>query len=156
MTPVLPVLQALLLADHAYKDAQTNKHIVVGIFNRVFVTKNPPTLNVEHQGQMRPMLIGGMQSGSPYAYFSLTEVNGTIPLELRFVDLDEDKILLHTSLQVAANSKLDTVEGILPLPMLPIPPRRGVYSLELLSNNELLGSVRLVAEEIVIAPPATH
>ena len=141
-----PVVQSILLADRAFKDARDNKHTVVGIFNKMLLNRKLPKVNSQHEPQNLERMSGDTQVGTPYAYFSLTEVYGEILLELRFVDLREDKILLQTSFRVAAKEALDTVEGILPMPKLPV-NHEGTYALELLSDNELLGYVRLVVEK---------
>lgn len=142
-----PVLQALLLADHAYIDAQTGKHIVIGIFSRMLIRNDVPTVGAERAAESKQMGLGGVRAGSPYVYLNLIEMRGEVELELRFVDLQEDRILLQTGFQVSAKDALDTVEAVLPVPVLPT-PHAGVYSLELLSHNELLGSVRIVVEEM--------
>ena len=84
--------------------------------------------------------------GSPWAYISLTEIHGTIPLELRYVDLADNSVMLRVELPVKSNSPLDTVEVVVQLPVLPM-PHPGTYALELLSNNEPLGAHRIAADE---------
>lgn len=84
------------------------------------------------------------KAGSPYAFISLTDVHGPTPLELRYRDLSTEAILLGISFQVASEDPLDTVEAVVPVPPLPT-PHAGVFALELLSEGELLGALRITA-----------
>jgi hypothetical protein len=90
-----------------------------------------------------------LRAGSPFAFISLTDVRGNVPLELRFVDLANGGILLSTTFRVASDDPLATIEAVVPMPPLPT-PHAGVYALELLSESEPLGSLRITAVE---APP---
>jgi hypothetical protein len=86
------------------------------------------------------------KAGSPYAFVSLTDVHGTVPLELRYRDLSNEAILLGINFQVGAEDPLDTVEAVIPVPPLPT-PHAGVYALELLCGGEPLGALRITAVE---------
>jgi hypothetical protein len=86
------------------------------------------------------------KAGSPYAFVSLTDVHGTVPLELRYRDLSNEAILLGINFQVGAEDPLDTVEAVIPVPPLPT-PHTGVYALELLCGGEPLGALRITAVE---------
>jgi hypothetical protein len=88
----------------------------------------------------------GLQSGSPFAYLSLTEVRGRTPLMLQLVNLQDDTQLFRSDLLVECNNPLYTIEMTVPLPPI-APPQAGIYALELLYNNELLGSLRIVVED---------
>lgn len=88
----------------------------------------------------------GLQSGSPFAYLSLTEVRGVTPLLLQLVNLEDDTQLFRSDLRVECNNPLYTVELTVPLPPI-TPPQAGIYALELLYNNELLGALRIVVED---------
>jgi hypothetical protein len=88
----------------------------------------------------------GLQSGSPFAYLSLTEIRGRTPLLLQLVNLDDDSQLFRSDLLVECHNPLYTIEMTVPLPPI-TPPQAGVYALELLYNNELLGSLRIVVED---------
>jgi hypothetical protein len=90
--------------------------------------------------------------GSPWAYISLTEIHGTVPLELRYVDLSDNAVMLRVELPVKSNSPLDTVEVVVQLPVLPM-PHPGTYALELLSNEEPLGAHRITADERPVPDP---
>jgi hypothetical protein len=90
--------------------------------------------------------------GSPWAYVSLTEIRGTVPLELRYVDLNDNVIMLRAEFTATSTSPLETKEMIVPLPVLPA-PHPGAYALELLSHDEPLGSLRVYVTETPPSPP---
>jgi hypothetical protein len=87
-----------------------------------------------------------LRAGSPFAFISLTDVHGQVPLELRFVDLANGGVLISTTFRVASDDPLATIEAVVPMPPLPT-PHAGVYALELLSESEPLGSLRITAIE---------
>lgn len=88
----------------------------------------------------------GMQAGSPFAYISLTEVRGANNFILQLINLDDNMSLFHSQLRVECHNPLMTVELTVPLPPIS-PPQAGIYALELLHNNEILGSLRIVVED---------
>jgi hypothetical protein len=88
----------------------------------------------------------GLQSGSPFAYLSLTEVRGANSFVLQLVNLAEDTQLFRSDLRVDCPDPLLTVEMTVPLPPI-APTNAGLYALELLHNNEILGSLRIIVED---------
>ena len=164
-----PVLQAMLLADQVYQDRGTGKYVICGIFSAIhFVPKEPP------HGRDRPAGAGAangggddgeadetsvssppatapvpitrlVRAGSPFAYVSLTELQGTRKFELRYVDLEENNVLFGTAFEVSCRDPLETIQITVPLPPLPI-PHEGVFVLELLCDGEMLGSHRVLAK----------
>ena len=58
----------------------------------------------------------GLQSGSPFAYLSLTEVRGRTPLMLQLVNLQDDTQLFRSDLLVECHNPLYTIEMTVPLP----------------------------------------
>ena len=143
---VKPVLQALILADHIYQDAGTGKKIIAGTFNRLFFKKESPVTEREVSGEKQILVQGGMQAGSPYAFISLTEVRGTVRCVLRYVNLEADQSLLQCEFQIHCDDPLETIEIILPLPTLPV-GKAGIHALELLCDDEPIGSHRIHVEE---------
>ena len=147
-----PVLQALLVADQIYKDATTGKSVICGVFHRIFI-RNPQThVNPEDAGQTEEGITEATmpiehlrRAGSPYCYISLTELNAQKTLELRFVDLKTMNVLFNANLSVCCDDPLKVIELIVPLPNFNV-TGEGEYSLELLCDNELLGSHRLKIE----------
>ena len=82
------------------------------------------------------------QAGSPYVYINLTDLRGKTELRLRYVSLEDHKVMFQTNLfPVTADSPLDSVEAIVPFPKLPLVPC--TYALELLSGDEPLGACRI-------------
>jgi hypothetical protein len=88
----------------------------------------------------------GLQSGSPFAYLSLTEVRGQQTFVLQFTNLSDHSVLFRSELRVECPNPLYTVELTVPLPPI-APPQAGVYALELLHDQEILGSLRVVVED---------
>jgi hypothetical protein len=143
---VKPVLQALLLADRVYQDAQTGKKIIAGTFHRMLFTKSVQKgREIEVDGVKRMVVPGGMHPGSPYAFVSLTEIRGKVSCVLRYVDLGGDKPLLQCGFEIDCKNPLETVEVVLPMP--PLPPNPGIHALELLCDDEPIGSLRITVEE---------
>jgi hypothetical protein len=145
---VKPVLQALVIADHVYEDKSTGKKIIAGTFNQIFF--NAPLVVGAPQagGGGGPTIHGGRQAGSPYAYISLTDIHTSARLVLRFVYLSDSPptAIFQTEVEVRSPDLLQTVELTAALPALPI-NREGVYAFEILCDDELLGSFRIVSKE---------
>ncbi len=147
-----PILQALLLADRVYQDADTGKKIIAGTFNSIGVARPKPAEFVPGgSGETRRLIKGGMHAGSPYDYISVTEIRGQTNLILRYLDLEDNSILLQAEFEVSCDNPLETVEITAPLPPLPV-PHPGNYALELLCGTgidlELIGSHRLRVIEL--------
>jgi len=168
------VLQSLILAEHVYEDRATGKKIVAGIFHRLLRAKqaikpvtepvpaptnlsapasqasdSPPRSNApEAQQQQRVIEIPatGLRAGSPFLYLSLTEVHGTCTFLMRFVYLGDGSVLFYSDFKASSPDPLQTVEAVIPLPPLS-PSQAGVYALELLQDNEILGSLRILVED---------
>ena len=140
-----PVLQALLLADHVYRDT-TGKHIVVGTFNKmVFAKGGAEPKKIEIGGEEKGIVRDVQQAGNPYAYISLTEIHGKIQCVLRYVNLGQDKVFFETRFTLECSDPLQTVE--LAVPMLRLPHVAGIHALELLCDDEPIGSHRVIVEE---------
>jgi hypothetical protein len=144
---VKPVLQALVLAERVYQDV-SGKKVIAGTFNRVRFSRKPPIREVQDpDGTKRTVIPGGMQGGSPFAYVSLTDVGEGTKLLLHFVDLDRNKVLFGKEVTVDCKDRLATVELVFPLPPLPI-QEAGVYAFEIVCEGAILGSCRIMAEEL--------
>lgn len=143
-----PVLQALVLADHVYTDRDSGKKIIAGTFDHILFKPIVELIQeVELPGGEKQQLIpGGVHSGSPYAYVSLTDVSAGTELTLQFVNLTKNVILLEKKATVNSKDRLRTVEIVAPLPALPI-SEAGVYALEVVWEGQILGSHRVVAEK---------
>ena len=142
-----PVLQALVVADRVYEDKITGKKIIAGTFNRVlFGRKSHFEVNAP-DGEQRTVIVGGLDGGSPSAYLSLTDFSSRIELTLQFVSLSKNQTIFGTTIVVESDDRLKTVEIVAPLPRLPI-TEPGTFAIEVLCEGELIGSHRIVAEEV--------
>jgi hypothetical protein len=147
---VKPVLQALLLADQVYQDKTSGKTIVAGIFGVLHKIKKEASPGSEsNEGPRRIDPREFRSAGSPSCYISLTSVRGTLPLELRYVDLADNSMLMTLAFEIANSDPVANVEIIVPIPALPT-PHGGSYVLELLTENELIGSHRISVIEHVL------
>ena len=129
--PPQPRLQALVLADHVYSDAQTGKKVIAGTYNTLW-SRNFP----------------GLLAQQSFAYVSLTDLRGRISLEIRYVDNTDLSVLIRSEpIVVESDSPLETLEIAIAIPPLPM-PHAGTYSFELHANNERLGAVRVSANQL--------
>lgn len=143
-----PVLQALLVADHVYTDKVTGKKIVAGIFHEIQFRKvNAADASEGDKRVLINIAEGGHLSGSPFCYISLTEVNGNFPFTLRYVNLADYKIIFHVDFRIENKDPIGTIEIVLPLPALPS-REAGTFALELLCNDEPMGSHRINIREM--------
>jgi hypothetical protein len=143
----VPVLQALVLADRVYQD-RSGKMIITGTFSGYKFTKKPPVVEITRpDGTKQQAMMGGMNAGSPYVYVSLTDVcDGTV-IKVQFVNLSKDIALFGTEVTISNSDRLRNVEISLPLPTLPI-VEAGIYALQVLCEQQLLGSWRVVADDM--------
>lgn len=146
-----PILQSILVADRIYEDRQTGKKIIAGVFGRIFrlpksITEQ--TVIDEVTGEENKVVIGGSNAGSPFAYISLTEIRESAEFTLRYVRLRDDAVLFKTKFKVECNSPVDTIEIVVPLPVLPT-DTTGVFALEILHDNATLGLFRITVQDFV-------
>jgi hypothetical protein len=125
-----PTVQALLLADHVYADALTQKKIIAGTFNQLSSSAFPTVLQQ-----------------ITWAYAALTGVRGRHTVVLRYSDLGSGEALIESSaLTIEGNDPLRLNELVVQVPPLPM-PHPGVYAVELLVDGEMLSSLRVVVVE---------
>ena len=131
-----PILKALVVADHVYKDSLTGKVIVCGIFHQL--TIRPPQTGRIALEQVQ----GGFAAGSPFAYVSVTDADGDHSFSLRYVDLATDLVHFEVTVNTSCKDPLSTID--IPVPLPPLPQTPGVYALELLwKSNDPMGSFRI-------------
>lgn len=144
-----PVLQAMVLADHVYRDGATGKHVIAGTFTRIWFGKakvDQPGDSEESAG--RRVVSGPIsKAGSPYLYIALVAVHGQVPLDLKYIDLSDASVLIEAQIVVGARDPVAVAEYVVPIPPLPA-NKVGNYSLDLLYENEILGSWRVSVQEL--------
>lgn len=120
-----PVLQALVLADHIYTD-ESGKRIICGTFSQIRCGQFPTKFN-------RPT----------WAYILLAEVIGRPVLQLRFVMLKNNRILMQSpKMTIGASSPLISLDIAIEIPNLPL-PSPGIYGVECVVDDALIGCARL-------------
>ena len=124
---VRPILQALVLADHVYIDAKTGKKIIAGTFNHLAAPEFPSFFG-----------------RTTYAFISLTEVHGNLPVTLKYTDLSNSEVLLEIRdlPMEAPNDPLATVEMVVELPRFPM-PHEGIFAFEVYAHDEQIGALRI-------------
>lgn len=126
-----PILQALVLADHVYVDAATGKKIIAGTFSQLLAASFPR-----------------MFGRTTWAYVCLTEVRGTVPIALRYTDLQTNEVLLSTrALTIQSDDPLASRELMIEVPPFPM-PHAGTYVFEVYAGDEAIGSLRILAVKL--------
>ncbi len=128
-----PTLQALVLADHIYRDPATGKISILGTFNRLFARK---VGNNERLGR------------ETYAYICLRNLRGLVSLSLCYRDLQTNVVLMRTRpIKVESKDPLRVLEIVLPVASFPM-PHAGVYAFELHAGNDIVGSIRVSVDSL--------
>jgi hypothetical protein len=141
-----PVLQALLLADHVYQDVSSGKWIICGVFHKL-VIGDTPQFSPSDSGQPVAIPVEQLrQAGSPFAYISLTDVHGELTFDIRYVDLSNNTVLFGANFRVESRDRFAVIQLAVPFPRLP--PKEGEFIIELLWEDNLLGSHRIHCERI--------
>lgn len=126
-----PVLQALVLADHIYVDERTKKKVIAGTFSCLWAKEFPASLN-----------------RTTWAHICLTEVQGSVPVSLRYTDLKSNEVLLRTEgLTLQSDNPLMSHELAVEVPPFPM-PHPGVYVFEVYVGEEAIGSLRLTVGKL--------
>jgi hypothetical protein len=147
---IRPTLQALLVADHIYTDHETQKKVVAGIFHQL-ITISPSPPASANAGEAPISIHNLRRAGSPFAYASLTDVRGKQEFVLRYVDLGTDNVIFQYEIEVQSDDPLASAELAIPLPLIPS-SKEGTFALELLWNNEPLGSYRIQVKSQKLHP----
>ncbi len=145
----IPVLQAMVLADHIYRDV-SGKHIIAGTFSTILYGKRTPSSVKGPEGaDVQGIPLHQVHSvGSPYLYLALVELGTNVPLQLKYVELSDadQKIHFEAKVVVSATDKLTLAEFIIPMPRLPV-HGPGAYSLDIYCEGDILGSWRVWVRE---------
>jgi hypothetical protein len=141
-----PILQALVLAERIYETNEGRK-IICGTFNRLESGFAVPQEVAALRGGKQATIAGGTDKGCPAAYVSLTDIAGETSIIFQFINVSRNESLFQIETKVSSPNRLETAEFILDLPPLRDCCREvGVYSLDVLCDNEILGSHRLTVE----------
>ena len=125
-TSSLPVLQALVIADRIYTDHPTGKRIICATFSKIFSREFP-----------------SVTSFSAFAFILLVDVIGEFVLQLRFVSLHDNQILMESKpMRIQSNDPLTPLDIVVQIPPFPL-PRAGIYSFECWTDETMIGSVRI-------------
>lgn len=141
---VIPVLQALILAERVYR-TDDGRAIIAGTFNELFLNHEGPLSKVtDESGNSKTIVHGGLP-GSPYAYISLTDVCAETELSLQFVSLTENHVIFEQNMTLMETDRLETVEIIAALPLISMMgiSRVGTYAFEVVCEGEIIGSHRI-------------
>lgn len=148
-----PHLQSLILASHIFQDKGSNNFVIAGTFNRLHFRQNLPEstqVEGEQPSKLHRKSINQLRAmGSPWLFFSVTDIVGKVDCSIRYVYLKDNQVLFSTNFVIESSDGLATLEHKLPLPVLPI-VGEGQYAIEFLARNEMIGSLRVMAvpEEI--------
>lgn len=125
-------VQALLLADHIYRDHNTGKFVIAGTFHQLNVATFPATF--------------GRSVG---VFVSLSNVVGKKEITLHFVDAATHEVLLDTrAMEIFGNDPHLPIEFAVEIPPLPL-PHAGMYWFQLKTNGIMVGSIQV----FVYGPP---
>lgn len=125
-----PVLQALVLADHIYTE-ERGKRIICGTFSQIFSPQFPAVF-----------------SRTTWAFVLLAEVVGKVSLQLRYVSLKDNRILMQSKpITIQSNDPLTPLDLAIEVPPFPL-PEAGIYSFECYADGTMIGSVRLNVSKV--------
>jgi hypothetical protein len=117
----MPVtVQALVLADHIYRDGATGKHVVAGTFHQIAMPELPATL---------PLSVG--------VFIVLSGLEGDTELGLQFVEPDGDVLLDLQGIELSVGDEIESIELGLEVPPLPL-PRAGRYAMRVTLDGAVL------------------
>ncbi len=120
LSPIIPVLVAMLVCDVAVADPSTGKKNLIGIFNRVNVGTFPT--------QWRMFL-----------YMKLTDAEGYYKTQVRYIQVSSGKVLAQAEGELNARDRLASIDIYIEFPPLPI-PKEGRYEFQVWANSVFLGS----------------
>lgn len=126
---------------------------MAGIFNAVATKRDPlpgapQETKPESESHFKNLRMSPVESaGSTWVYINLTNVHGQCELRLRYVSLEDHKVLFESNpFSVNATTPLVTLERALPFPKLPSVP--GDFAVELHCDDEILGACRVTVGHV--------
>ncbi len=117
---LVPYLIAALVCDVAVQDPSTAKKNLIGIFDRINVSKFP----TKH-----PMTV----------YIKLTDAQGDYQMEIKYVQVSTGKVLAAARGEMHATNLLASSDLYIEFRGLPI-PNEGRYEFQIWANSMFLGS----------------
>jgi hypothetical protein len=144
-----PRLQSLLVANQVYQDLLSRSFIIAGTFNCVYFRQQQTKVAEDPQKQITVPQEKSIQelrtSGSPWLFFSITDVSGEVECSVRYVSLQDNQVLFSSEkFRIISKDRLKTIEQRLELPPLPV-NGPGQYALEFFANDEMIGALRILA-----------
>jgi len=123
MQTTKPQLKAILTYDNIIAEKGTDKHSLIGIFDRMYITNFPIYLSIYL---------------SIYLYLAFSG-SGDFRIRVSFHDLTEDKEIASSSLPqvIHCPDRLRTYQVIFKLPPLPL-PQKGDYDFIVYANDEII------------------
>ena len=119
-------VNALLLADHIYRDAGTGKFVIAGTFHDMHVERCPTTF--------------GRSVG---LFVSLSEVERELQLGVEVLAPEHEVVLTRAPVSVPGGDTLDLGLELPPLPL----PRPGRYVVRLTGDGAPLSELALTVSE---------
>ena len=116
---VVPVLVAALACDVAVADPSTGKKNLIGVFDRINVTKFPT---------QRPISL----------YIKLTDAEGYYAIDVRYVQVGTGNILATAEGELRSTDRLRSLDLAIEFPPLVI-PTQGRYEFQVWANSMFLG-----------------
>mgnify|MGYP001262554987 CR=1 FL=1 len=129
----VPIVQAMLIAEHIYQDLSTKKHVICGVFDRLRLKKRTDLSGSNGNGENRDESdVEGIEvpledlrrGGSPMLFLSVTEVEGKIDLTLSYHSLRTGKQYFVLPLTLESDSPLKTLRWRFSFPYPPPRKRR--------------------------------
>lgn len=130
-----PVMQAILCADTAIREIGTNKVTLVGIFDQIF----GPAFPLVWQ---KPISV----------YARITEAQGTYPIRLELVHVDDEQAIGRLEGQSAIVDRLAFSELLFELPSGITFEKPGKYEFRLFANGRFVGGAVLNVIQTDTAP----
>lgn len=126
-----PIVQAIILADEVYTDSDTGKKIIAGTFNGLWGHDFPTEFD-----------------RTTKVYLSLTNCRGDMLLQMRYIDLSDDEVLMESpEVNLECDDPLAITEVVMEVPPFPM-PHVGHYEFEVRCNGERLGGIRINVNEL--------
>lgn len=128
-----PLLLALILCDGIIREAGSNKFSLIGTFNGLWAQAFP---------YVHPSFA---------VYVVLTDGRGRVPCSLRLTALDSGQTLFTVQGQVDFRDPTGTAELVFQLRQLRF-EKPGHFALEFIADGEMLGSRKLLVQQITPKP----